>query len=178
MRERWVNSSEHKRVSFRERPRSGAADSLMVLKRQSRTDSDAVLYLSGRDIPERELALTFNNGIWRYAGDPFDLRLTAERRDIVAIMRAGGRPMLPKEIAELLEPKKSAGAVQKALSRMIDDGVVERAAGQAGKYTLPPEGQLQSDPYNYPREWDEPLRGKNQELPLEGVSLSEVSECI
>lgn len=46
---------------------AGAADTIVVLARK-RQATDAVLKVTGRDVPEAEYALTMNNGLWELDG--------------------------------------------------------------------------------------------------------------
>jgi len=118
---------------------SGAADSLLILKRKSRSDLDAVLFVSGRDIADQEHALSFDAGIWRYKGNPLELQLTTERREIREAIAQTGKPMTPTEIAKLTGRKLSA--THSLLSKMVDAGEIDRGA-QRGRYVLPPEDEL------------------------------------
>lgn len=121
---------------------SGAADSLLILKRKSRMDAEAVLYVSGRDIRDQELVLSFDAGLWTYKGNSLDLRLTAERRAIRSILKEAGKPLTPTEIAAVAG--KTVTATHNLLSRMVDAGEVAKSA-QRGKYMLPPEDELYGD---------------------------------
>lgn len=123
---------------------SGAADSLLILKRKSRMDAEAVLYVSGRDIRDQELALSFDAGVWSYKGNSLDLRLTAERRAIRSILKDAGKPLTPTEVATVA--RKTVTATHNLLSRMVDAGEVAKSA-QRGKYMLPPEDELYGEPW-------------------------------
>lgn len=123
---------------------SGAADSILILKRQSRTNSSAVLYVSGRDIPDQEHALSFEDGVWTYAGNPVEINLTAERREIRDVLKRAGSPLGPTQIANLTGKKVSA--VANLLSRMVDAGELRKSVSP-GKYALPPEDELYGEPW-------------------------------
>ncbi|MGO9118500.1 MAG: AAA family ATPase [Desulfomonilaceae bacterium] len=123
---------------------SGAADSILILKRQSRINTGAVLYVSGRDIPDQEHALTFEDGIWTYAGNPLEINLTAERRQIRGAIKDAGTPLGPTQIAQLTGKKVSA--IANLLSRMVDAGELRKSVS-AGKYALPPEDELYGEPW-------------------------------
>src|SRR6266704_1327303 len=66
---------------------TGAVDNLLVLKRE-RGQADAVLHVTGRDVDEQELALTFSNqtGLWTLAGDAENFRLSQERQEIIDVI--------------------------------------------------------------------------------------------
>ena len=123
---------------------SGASDSLLILKRQSRMDSNAVLYVSGRDIPDQEHALSFESGIWTYSGNPLEINLTAERRQIRDAIKNAGNPLGPTQIAQLTGKKVSA--IANLLSRMVDAGELRKSVS-LGKYALPPEDELYGEPW-------------------------------
>lgn len=45
---------------------AGAADTLITIERNSRSDTDATFTVTGRDIPMQEFICSFDNGIWTY----------------------------------------------------------------------------------------------------------------
>jgi len=68
----------------------GGADTLMVLERQRGTDK-AIVYLSGRDVEERELALTFDGarGAWHLSVNTrATTHLSSERRAVLEALEA------------------------------------------------------------------------------------------
>lgn len=63
---------------------AGAADTIVVLARK-RQASEAVLMVTGRDVPEAEYALTMHDGLWRLDGaDLAEAAATAQRREDAA----------------------------------------------------------------------------------------------
>lgn len=76
-----------------------------------------------------------------------EMKLSSERREIRDALRTEGRPLSPKEIAELLGGKREN--IRVLLSKMLKDGEVEKAAGQSGKYTLPPEDGLYGQSWSH-----------------------------
>jgi hypothetical protein len=132
---------------------TGAADGVSVLKRE-RGQHDATLFLSGRDIDEREVALRWEpqHGLWSILGEAEEYRLGKERKEVIELLEKSERPLAPTEVAELLE--KDRGAVKKLLWTMAQD---EQLQNQDGKYTIgnrgnhgnrgsePPEKQEVSD---------------------------------
>lgn len=121
---------------------SGAADSLLILSRKSRTDTNAVLYVSGRDVPDQEHALSFDSGLWTYEGDPIELRMSEERRVIRRILRETGKPLSTSEIVKLTG--KQYSATHKLLRRMLEKGEIEKALKE--KWMLPPDEDLRYGP--------------------------------
>ena len=71
---------------------AGAADTIMVVKR-ARGEADATLYVTGRDVVERELALRFTPeaGTWELLGDAAEYRLGETRKEILEPVDAHGR---------------------------------------------------------------------------------------
>jgi DNA-binding transcriptional ArsR family regulator len=102
---------------------SGAADSLVMLRR-GRGEAGAVLSVTGRDIPERELALNFDPtvGSWTLLGDAAEYSQTNERREILEVLQGAGE-LKTGEIAK--ELGKELSAVSHILRRMHADGLVE-----------------------------------------------------
>jgi RecA-family ATPase len=63
---------------------AGAADTIIVLARK-RQATDAVLMVTGRDVPEAEYALTMQDGLWRLDGANLaEAAATAQRREDAA----------------------------------------------------------------------------------------------
>ncbi len=114
---------------------SGAADAIWVLTRE-RGQADAVLYATGRDFEERELALSFDpvTTTWNILGTAAEYRMTKERREILDVLREADGPMRPKEIAEALGKKYEV--VAKTLQRMSKSGEVRKDT--YGKYIYCP----------------------------------------
>lgn len=114
---------------------TGAADAVLVLTR-SRTAADAVLAVTGRDVPESELALTFDAqlGTWRLLGPAAEYALSAERRAILEAVRDAGSAR-PKQIAA--ESGVDYEVVRKLVVRMADAGQLDTDGH--GTY-LPPAG--------------------------------------
>jgi len=121
---------------------SGACDFIHILRRKNRTDSSATLFVTGRDLVDQEHALSFQSGIWRYEGDPRELALTAQRKEIRRVFAAEGKPLTAKDVWQCLETKQSYDAVYKLCSRMVESGDLQRAAGQKHKFVLPPEDEM------------------------------------
>jgi hypothetical protein len=116
---------------------SGAADGIMVLKRD-RGRADAYLHVTGRDIEEEaELALTWdaNLGSWALAGAAEEYRLSKERLELVAALKGADELMSPKDLSEALD--KNVGAVKMMLGEMVKAGQVSNPS--RGKYGLPRE---------------------------------------
>lgn len=109
---------------------SGGVDGAIVLARD-RGQADAVLHITGRDVEEKELAMTWSAefALWTIAGDAEEFRVSRERRLVIEALRAMGGGS-PKDVAEALN--KPAGSVKKLLREMLDDGQIRQMA--YGKY--------------------------------------------
>jgi hypothetical protein len=113
---------------------SGGVDGTIVLARD-RGQADAVLHITGRDVEEKELAMTWGAdlALWTIAGDAEEFRTSKERKAIIDVVRQMGIAS-PKDVAEALD--KPAGGVKKLLRDMLEDGQIEQAA--YGKYKVSP----------------------------------------
>jgi len=112
---------------------AGAADAVTVLTRE-RGKHDAALFITGRDIEERDIALQWDPayGLWSVMGDAEEYRLSQERRAVIAFFQRENRPFTPREAASLLE--KTEGAVRKLFWQMAQDG--QLCSLGKGMYTL------------------------------------------
>ena len=112
---------------------TGAADGVLVLRRE-RGRADAFLCVTGRDIDEQELALSWDKaaGQWKCLGAADDYRMSAEREEIHRALLKAARPLSPKEVAEIIG--KNDNAVKQLLWKMQRDGQVKPAG--TGTYTL------------------------------------------
>ena len=110
---------------------TGAADTIMVLKRSTRV---MILHVTGRDVETQELAVKFEPrlGLWTVLGEASEYRMSEERREIVELLKEAEEPMSPKEIAEAIGKPK--GNVRFLLSKLVGDGVVERVG--YGRYQI------------------------------------------
>ncbi|MFO0389406.1 MAG: AAA family ATPase [Alphaproteobacteria bacterium] len=116
---------------------SGSADTNFVLIRE-RNNAQASLHVSGRDVVEQEIALTFDEGVWTAHGDAVPLRISSTHQEIVLAMVQVGRPMSSREIAQ--ETDRKQGGIGKTLNRMVRDGIILRTPD--GKY-VPASKQVQ-----------------------------------
>lgn len=113
---------------------TGGMDGAMVLNR-TRSAADAVLKGVHRELehdPDYALLWNSEQGLWEYAGDAEEYRLSKERREILEVLGNADSPMQPKEIAEATD--KLTPNVSRLLQKMRDDGQVDNAGW--GKYLL------------------------------------------
>lgn len=111
---------------------SGGADATLVLTR-SRGQADAMLSITGRDVDEQELALSFDAETckWTLLGDGDEYRLTSARRDIVNIIKAN-KMMTPNQVSKALN--KNRNTTRWLMAEMSKDGTLK--AWGDGKYTI------------------------------------------
>ncbi|MDQ0382436.1 AAA family ATPase [Amycolatopsis thermophila] len=111
---------------------AGAADTIIVLARK-RQSSEAVLKVTGRDVPEAEYALTMTNGEWVLDGANLaEAAQTAQHReetadrsdrtiDIATFVRQHPAGVQAKKVAERFGPD-----AYKYLTRLTDDGLISK----------------------------------------------------
>lgn len=108
------------------------AQGLWALIRE-RGRADAVLHVTGRDIEEREFALSWDPTLatWALEGPAAEYRLSVERQQIADLVKNTAEPMPPKEIAERLHKNHSTTKV--LLRKMVDAGEIAQVTD--GRYT-------------------------------------------
>lgn len=101
---------------------AGAVDNLLFMRREN-AQSDAVFYLTGKDIEnESEYAMSFdkNTACWQLLGNAQEYALTPERREIIDCIRKGITHYT--NIAKTLG--KTSETIRKTLSKMKSAGQV------------------------------------------------------
>lgn len=113
---------------------SGAADAILILKREQ-GQADAYLYLRGRDVEEKNIALSFDSSTTTWtmmgSGDEYkasgdEYKASNERTEILEFLRAQGRPMGPTEISRSMP--KNINTVKSLLAKMYRDGLVDKTS--------------------------------------------------
>jgi len=126
---------------------TGAADNIIVLKRQ-RGKAEAVLHLIGRDVEERELALSIDKRLWQWnlLGDAAEYQGNELQVSIRATLKASAVPMTPTDVATALgkSDKKGKATIRQALTRMAKAGNIR---SDSGRYfvTLVTHGENQAE---------------------------------
>jgi hypothetical protein len=105
---------------------TAAADAVLVLKRP-RLAHEGTLFITGRDIEERELkvAVDASHCLWTITeADPVDpdAGATPEQRKMLDAMRQAAKPISPADIARITG--KDVNAVNQILKRMTDCGLI------------------------------------------------------
>jgi AAA domain/MarR family len=105
---------------------TGTADSLLVLKRE-RGQADAFLFGTGRDLPDLELPLKFDEQTCRWRKLEMsapEARATSDQSAILRVLRnANGAGLLRGQIAKMTD--RSNEATSNMLKRMEEAGLVE-----------------------------------------------------
>jgi predicted HTH transcriptional regulator len=105
---------------------TGGCDTLISIERRRGT-ADAVMKVTGRDVDEQELALSFKDGVWTILGEAAEHFASETRKAIHGLLSV--RPkMTPKQVAEELAIKHETA--KKTLQRMLRDGVVRNVGGR------------------------------------------------
>jgi len=102
---------------------TGAADTSLILQK---TTSGTTLHATGRDIETKSLAVNFDKSScrWTILGSAQEIRLSEERRKILAALRETAEPLGPKAIAQVVGSKE--GTIRTTLGRMVEDGEVTK----------------------------------------------------
>jgi hypothetical protein len=111
---------------------TGSADTILVLKREPK-DTLGLLYVRGRDVPEAEIAMQFDEatGKWLRLVGADDFRRSKERNAIIRSLLDMGEPMTPAEIADAIgKPRNSS--IRMLLHRMRKAGDIVKCAD--GRY--------------------------------------------
>lgn len=122
---------------------SGAADTTLVLKR-NRGQGSADLFITGRDVEERTLALKFDSPGWRLEGDAEEARLSKQRQEIIKVLKSSQRPLAPKAIAQALGREYNS-TIRGILAKMAEAGQI---LNHGGEYSYDDRKQRELDePY-------------------------------
>jgi len=111
---------------------TGAADTIWVMKRP-RNQETGTLYVTGRDIEEREFSCRFKDGIWSFE-EPGEkgLQVSDERKQILDFL-AGVGPKRVSDVAAALGREKDT--TNWLMWKMLKDGLLVK--GKDNLYGLP-----------------------------------------
>jgi RecA-family ATPase len=108
---------------------SACADTTLLLDRGG---NGITLYVRGRDVEEKESALSFAGGHWTLTGEASDVRRSAQRNAILAALGSATEAMSPTELSDVTGMR--AGNVRKLLMGMVAVGEVTKV--ERGRYRL------------------------------------------
>jgi RecA-family ATPase len=114
---------------------SACADTTLVLDRDG---NGITLYVRGRDVDEKESAMTFTAGVWSIQGDAAKVRMTSERQAILDALQDADEPMNPQEIAIAASMKRNN--VDRLLGKMAKATEIRKVA--RGRYIHPDRADL------------------------------------
>lgn len=115
---------------------SAACDAIWALRRN--IQGEHLLTVRGREMEEVVYGMKFEDGDhfgWRITGSGEEAMLSAERREIVKLLRSEG-PQVPKRIAAMLG-NKNANTVRRLLQKLVADGLI---AKNGETYSLTQQG--------------------------------------
>jgi len=110
---------------------SACADTTLVLDRDG---NGITLYVRGRDVDEKESAMSFEAGAWSIQGDAAEVRRSDERAVILELLADNQEAMSPSEIADALGLPRNN--VKQLLFKMAKAGEVVKT-GKKGQYSHP-----------------------------------------
>lgn len=110
--------------------KGATADTALGLYRE-RGKAGAKLAITGRDVEEKTLALTFDRvtGCWQFDGDADALELTDSRQQLLAAIGGLGKATIP-DIVEATGRNK--GTLYRVLQDMVTAGLLSTVAGSRG----------------------------------------------
>lgn len=129
---------------------SACADTTLVL---DGNQNGKTLYVRGRDVTERETAITFLGNQWTILGEAAAVRKSRERAVIVQGLRDNREPMTPTDLATILG--KPANNVKQLLFKMAKMVPAEVYRVGRGRYWLEPLPPDNSDNHNNRAEGDD-----------------------
>jgi len=119
---------------------TGAADCALVLRHQ-RHSEEARLFVTGRDVDEREMLLLWDPKRCLWSQDEVRDGLTREQRGVLEAMQQLKSPVTPAELVPLIHKNKDA--LKQLLRRMADDYGLIRHGQRRGTYELLAESTAQ-----------------------------------
>jgi len=101
---------------------TGSADCILVLRR-GRGQADGNLFVTGRDVPDQDLALKFDGerGKWKLLGEAKEFAVSRQRQKILQELKDNG-PGTPTQIAQRME--KNTNNIRQLLWNMSNDGLI------------------------------------------------------
>jgi len=111
---------------------TGTADTIITITRK-RGQADAVLNITGRDVEEKELGLSFDksNCKWSILGEMHDIAETRERQEILDLLKVSKRALKVSDIAILLgkgDSKEVKNNIRQLLFKLEKSGHVKNSA--------------------------------------------------
>ena len=110
---------------------TGSVDTILALKR-ARTQANGTLFITGRDVEEKELALSLDSTTmkWTVLGTAAEYNMSKERREILDVL-ADARQWGQRKSLTLWVRMT---AQLKLLGKLVNEGLVDKP--EKGKYTI------------------------------------------
>ena len=100
----------------------GSADGALILRR-IHGKPEATLYITGRDMPDAEFGVRFDNGLWQFAGTAAEVRATAEQSEILdSLSHYSSEGATIKMLCS--DTGKQRRNIDKLLRKLADSGLV------------------------------------------------------
>lgn len=129
---------------------AGATDGTLVLTR-ARTENDAELFVTGRDVEEQHLALEFDpkGFTWTCHGDAAERTESKLKKTVQDLLKANaGTPLTVLDIAlQLKVPEEKRQYLRNVLSRLASDGLAERSGSGRYKWPVRPPDSVDTVPF-------------------------------
>lgn len=122
---------------------SGGCDGALIIDRQ-RGNNDATLHLIGRDIEnDGAFSIRFQKDscTWEMLGGSEEITASKSRDFLLRLFKDEGRPLTPKEVAELTG--RPSSTVRRLLSEMVKSGNLEKS--DIGVYHLPGDPPIKGE---------------------------------
>ncbi len=147
---------------------AGAADGSLIIRRVH-GKPEAVLHVTGRDLPDNELGLRFEDGLWTFAGTAAEVRTTAEQAEIIdALKPYGSEGATVKTVCD--DTGKQRRNVAKLLGKLVDAKRVRVRRAKPADFFAVCDGPMSGDTtgsHDYPhRERGEREVGENEKHKL------------
>ncbi|AEB08418.1 AAA family ATPase [Desulfobacca acetoxidans] len=110
---------------------TGAPDFVAQLSR-GRRENTGILEITGKDIPEIELALKFENCLWTYLGNAKEVRISQNQETILNCLKNSSEPLKPKEISQMTDIGENY--VKNILKILLDTELIKKTG--YGKYCI------------------------------------------
>jgi hypothetical protein len=152
---------------------SGAVDAVFVLRRE-RGQADASLFVTGRDIEERDMAMKWHGDTadrfwWEWIGEAEDYRLSAERRQVMDVV-SEMPGCKPADISGALN--KTVGSIRYLLFKMVREGQVRC---RNGSYYPTANAANADNAANSP---SAPAQTTNDQLPVSANSIVSANSTV
>ena len=104
---------------------TGAVDTIMIMNREVKS-ADIRLFITGRDIEEKELAFNFENGWWTLLGDADNYDFSEQQRKILDIIPDDPDMIAASDIINYFSREINQQVIKNQLSKMVVDGTIFR----------------------------------------------------